>query len=45
MAPTQLRIAGEIAVSPKKHGKNLPEVAFLRNGQLVAEPWQEWTGR
>jgi septum site-determining protein MinC len=40
LAPTQLRIAGEIAISPKKQGKNQPEVACLRDGQLVAEPWQ-----
>jgi len=45
LAPTQLRIAGEIAVSPKKQGKINPEVACLRDGQLVAEPWQELTGR
>jgi septum site-determining protein MinC len=45
MAPTQLRIAGEIAVSPKKQGKIHPEVASLKEGQLVAEPWQESTGR
>jgi septum site-determining protein MinC len=41
LAPTQLRIAGEIAVSPKKQGKSHPEVARLKDGQLVAEPWQE----
>jgi len=45
LAPTQLRISGEIAISPKKHGKSLPEVASLKDGQLVAEPWQELTGR
>jgi septum site-determining protein MinC len=45
LAPTQLRIAGEIAVSPKKHGKSQPEVASLKDGQLVAETWQELTGR
>lgn len=45
MAPTQLRIAGEIAVSPKKQGKIQPEFACLKDGQLVAEPWQEMTGR
>jgi septum site-determining protein MinC len=45
LIPTQLRIAGEIAVSPKKRGKTHPEVAFLKNGQLVAEPWQDLTGR
>jgi septum site-determining protein MinC len=44
LAPTQLRIAGEIAISPKKHGKSQPEVACLKEGQLVAEPWQELTG-
>jgi septum site-determining protein MinC len=45
LIPTQLRIAGEIAVSPKKHGKSHPEVACLKDGQLVAEPWSELTGR
>jgi len=45
LTPTQLRIAGEIAVSPKKRGKPLPEIATLKDGQLVAEPWQEMTGR
>jgi septum site-determining protein MinC len=45
MAPTQLRIASEIAISPKKQGKSQPEIARLKDGQLVAEPWQELTGR
>jgi septum site-determining protein MinC len=45
LVPTQLRIAGEIAISPKKRGKSQPEVACLEDGQLVAVPWQEWTGR
>jgi septum site-determining protein MinC len=45
LAPTQLRIAGEIAISPKKQGKSQPEVACLKDGQLVAEPWLELTGR
>lgn len=40
MAPTQLRIAGEIAVSPKDPGKSQPEIAHLKDGQLVADPWQ-----
>jgi septum site-determining protein MinC len=39
LAPTQLRIAGEIAVSPKKQGKSQPEVAHLKDGKLTAEPW------
>jgi septum site-determining protein MinC len=45
LAPTQLRIAGEIAVSPKKSGKSTPEVARMKDGNLLAEPWQELTGR
>jgi septum site-determining protein MinC len=45
LVPTQLRIAGEIAISPKKQGKIHPEVASLKDGRLVAAPWQESTGR
>ena len=45
IVPTQLRIAGEIAVSPKKQGKSQPEVARLKDGHLQAEPWHELTGR
>ena len=45
LLPTQLRIAGEIAVSPKKQGKSQPEVARLKDGRLTAEPWHELTGR
>ena len=45
LIPTQLRIAGEIAVSPKKTGKGQPEVASLKDGNLIAEPWQDLTGR
>jgi septum site-determining protein MinC len=45
LAPTQLRIASIIAISPEKKGKILPEVAYLKDGQLAAEPWQELTGR
>lgn len=42
LAPTQLRIAGEIAVSPKRKGKPKlqPEIARLQDGTIVAEPWQ-----
>lgn len=40
LTPTQLRIAGEIAVSPKRKGKVQPEIARLKDGILVAEPWQ-----
>jgi septum site-determining protein MinC len=45
LAPTQLRIAGEIAVSPKKPGKSQPEVARLQAGHLEAQPWNTGTGR
>jgi septum site-determining protein MinC len=40
LSPTQLRIAGEIAVSPKQKGKVQPEIARLQDGVLVAEAWQ-----
>ncbi|MBN2388544.1 MAG: septum site-determining protein MinC [Anaerolineales bacterium] len=40
LAPTQLRIAAEIAVSPQRSGKSHPEIACLRDGQIVAELWQ-----
>jgi len=40
LAPTQLRIAGYIAVSPQKRGTVRPEVALIRDGHLVAEPWE-----
>jgi septum site-determining protein MinC len=39
LAPTQLRIAGLIAVSPKGKGKPQPEVASIVSGQVVAETW------
>lgn len=45
LAPTQLRIASGIAVSPKKQGKITPEVARLIDGNLQAEAWQEVMGR
>jgi septum site-determining protein MinC len=45
LAPTQLRIAGEIAISPKKQAKSQPEVARLQDGHLEAEPWHASTGR
>jgi septum site-determining protein MinC len=39
LSPTQLRIAGLIAVTPKRRGKPQPEMAHISNGQVVAEPW------
>ncbi|MBN2547845.1 MAG: septum site-determining protein MinC [Anaerolineales bacterium] len=39
LSPTQLRIAGKIALSPKRKGKPQPEIARLENGQVIAEQW------
>jgi septum site-determining protein MinC len=40
LSPTQLRIAGVIAVTPQRRGKAQPELARLHHGQLIAEPWK-----
>lgn len=40
LSPTQLRIAEEIAITPKRQGKPTPEVVKIRDGRLQAEPWQ-----
>ncbi len=45
LVSTQLRIAGEIAVSPKKLGKSQPEVVSLQDEHLTAEPWYKLIGR
>lgn len=39
LAPTQLRIAGVIALTPQRRGKSQPEMARIVNGQVTAEPW------
>jgi septum site-determining protein MinC len=39
MIPTQLRIANLIATTPKRKGKPQPEIAFIKDGQVVAQPW------
>jgi septum site-determining protein MinC len=39
LSPTQLRISGQIATTPQRRGKSQPEVARLRDGQVVAEVW------
>jgi septum site-determining protein MinC len=42
LAPTQLRIAGHIARSPEdKRRKPVPEMASVRDGQIIAVPWQD----
>lgn len=39
LAPTQLRIAGQIATSPRREGKPQPEMIKLKDGRLQAESW------
>lgn len=39
LSPTQLRIAGFISLTPKRRGKPSPEMAHIKDGQVVAEPW------
>lgn len=39
LSPTQLRIGNHIATSPERRGKAAPEMARVRDGQLVAERW------
>jgi septum site-determining protein MinC len=40
LAPTQLRIASHIGVSPDRSGPPRPEMAHVREGRLIAEGWQ-----
>lgn len=40
LSPTQLRIATEIATTPDRRSQPVPEMARLKDGHLVAEPWQ-----
>ena len=44
-SPTQLRIAGQIAISPERRSAPRPEVARIRQGQLVAEIWEAVAAR
>ena len=39
LAPTQLRIAGQIAITPQRRGKSQPEMARIKDGKVIAEPW------
>jgi septum site-determining protein MinC len=41
LSPTQLRIAGQIAVPPRRRGKPQPEMARLVDGQVIAVPWSQ----
>jgi septum site-determining protein MinC len=40
LSPTQLRIAAEIATTPERRSQSYPEMARLKDGHLIAEPWQ-----
>lgn len=40
LSPTQLRIGSLIATSPKRRGKPEPEMAQVRDGNIVAERWE-----
>lgn len=40
LAPSLLRIGNALATSPKRRGKPEPEMAHIRNGQIVAERWK-----
>lgn len=40
LAPTQLRIANQIAIPPEERQETpIPEMASIRDGQIVADPW------
>lgn len=38
--PTQLRIADQIAITPKGVSPHIPEVARIEGGQIIVEPWE-----
>jgi septum site-determining protein MinC len=40
LSPTQLRIASHIAISPARKDEPKPEMARVKEGQIVAERWQ-----
>lgn len=40
LIPTQLRIADQIAIAPDRRRQPIPEMAAIRNGQIVAEAWK-----
>jgi septum site-determining protein MinC len=41
LTPTQLRIANQISISPKKRAEARPERAYIKDDQIIAEPWRE----
>ena len=39
LSPIQLRIANKISITPPQRKNPIPEMAHLKDGQVVAEPW------
>jgi septum site-determining protein MinC len=39
LMPTQLRIADQISITPQQRKKVKPEIVRLKDGEVVAEPW------
>jgi len=44
LSPTQLRIASFVAVTPGRKGKPQPEIAYVHEGQIIAEIWKPKEG-
>jgi len=40
LSPMQLRIASRVATTPKRKEKPQPEIACIKEDQIIAEPWQ-----
>lgn len=40
MAPTQLRIADQVASFPQRRGKSEPEMARIASGRILSESWK-----
>lgn len=40
LTPTQLRISEEISITPPQKGTPRPEVALIKDGEVVAEGWE-----
>ncbi len=40
LSPTQLRIASKAATTPQDQEKPQPEIASIKDNQIIAEPWQ-----
>lgn len=40
LSPMQLRIASRVAITPKREEKPQPEIACIKDDQIIAEPWR-----